>query len=133
MKQPEFKFRRSLTQMSPMQRFLGMDKHMLKSVTKQEIASYWKQRRAVEEEHLSAAIKAAARIRAQNLSEHDYRQFEYSLKENDEIEKEKNSRGKDDNEDIWVRTKDWWKKSEYSYLNQPTSNLVDSPRRRYST
>ena len=38
------------------------------SVTNQEIAMYWRQRSMVEEDHLLAAIKAAARIRARNLS-----------------------------------------------------------------
>lgn len=102
------------------------------SVTKQEIANYWKQRRMVEEDHLSAALKAAARKRAQKFSEHDYQQFEYSLKENDEYEKE-NNKGNGDNEEKRVGIKDWWMKSEYSYLNQPTINLVDNRRRRRST
>ncbi|CAI9763045.1 unnamed protein product [Fraxinus pennsylvanica] len=111
-----------------------MGKRMIKSpsVTKQEIANYWKQRRMVEEDHLSAALKAAARKRAQNFSEHDYQQFEYSLKQNDEYEKE-NNKGIGDNEEMRVGIKDWWMKSEYSYLNQPTINLVDNRRRRYST
>lgn len=38
------------------------------SVTKQEIAKFWRQKRIEEEDHLLAAIKAAACIRACNLS-----------------------------------------------------------------
>lgn len=37
-------------------------------VTNQEIAKYWRQKCMDEEDHLLAAIKAAARIRARNLS-----------------------------------------------------------------
>lgn len=37
------------------------------SVTNQEIAKFWRKKRIVEEDHLLAAIKAAARIRARNL------------------------------------------------------------------
>ena len=38
------------------------------SVTNQEIAKFWRQKRIEEEDHLLAAIKAAARIRAQKLT-----------------------------------------------------------------
>ena len=38
------------------------------SVTKREIAKFWRQKRIVEEDHLLAAIKAAARLRARNLT-----------------------------------------------------------------
>lgn len=38
------------------------------SVTKREIAKFWMQKRIVEEDHLLAAIKAAARLRARNLT-----------------------------------------------------------------
>ena len=38
------------------------------SVTKREIAKFWRQKRIEEEDHLLAAIKAAARLRARNLS-----------------------------------------------------------------
>lgn len=41
---------------------------LVPSVTNQEIARYWKQRRMVEDDHFYAAIKAAARLRARNLS-----------------------------------------------------------------
>lgn len=37
-------------------------------LTNQEIAKYWRQKRMDVEDHLLAAIKAAARIRARNLS-----------------------------------------------------------------
>ncbi|KAA8532026.1 hypothetical protein F0562_006832 [Nyssa sinensis] len=51
------------------------------SVTNQEIAKFWRQKRMEEEDHLLAAIKAAARIRARKLSEDDYKRFVESLKE----------------------------------------------------
>lgn len=38
------------------------------SVTNQEIARFWRQKRIDEEDHLLSAIKAAARIRAQKLT-----------------------------------------------------------------
>ena len=38
------------------------------SVTNQEIAKFWRQKRIEEEDHLLAAIKAAARIRAHKLT-----------------------------------------------------------------
>lgn len=38
------------------------------SVTNKQIARYWNQRRRLEEDHLFAAVKAAARLRARNLS-----------------------------------------------------------------
>ena len=38
------------------------------SVTNREIAKFWRQKRIEKEDHLLAAIKAAARIRARNLS-----------------------------------------------------------------
>lgn len=54
-------------------RYLSFRNRMVKSpvassVTRQEIAYYWKQRRMVEEDHLQAALKAAARVRARNLT-----------------------------------------------------------------
>lgn len=51
----------------PASRFLST-KLTTPSLTKQEIAKYWKQKRKTEEEHFLDAIKAAARIRARNLS-----------------------------------------------------------------
>ncbi|KAL0361013.1 UNVERIFIED_CONTAM: hypothetical protein Sradi_3785800 [Sesamum radiatum] len=100
-------------------RFLSLGKQMVKSlvapsVTQQQIADYWRQRRMIEEDHLSAAIKAAARIRAQKLSENDYLQFEASLEDDENMENEnknknnaKASSKKDENEEIRVGTKDW--------------------------
>lgn len=38
------------------------------SVTNREIARFWRQKRIEEEDHLLAAIKAAARLRARNLT-----------------------------------------------------------------
>lgn len=43
-------------------------KTVTESVTKREISEFWRQKRVDEEDHLLAAIKAAARIRARNLS-----------------------------------------------------------------
>ena len=47
---------------------LWVRKTVTVSVTNQEIAKFWRQKRIEEEEHLLAAIKAAARIRARNPS-----------------------------------------------------------------
>jgi hypothetical protein len=41
-------------------------------VTKQEIAKFWRKKLTEEEDHFLAAIKAAARIRARNLSVRSY-------------------------------------------------------------
>ncbi|CDP01843.1 unnamed protein product [Coffea canephora] len=107
------------------------------SVTNQEIAMYWRQRSMVEEDHLLAAIKAAARIRARNLSEDDYRRFEESLKEDDDG-KEKDTAAesfsqKDEKiKELRVGIKDWWTKSKYAYLNQPVIESMDTPKRRAS-
>ncbi|GFP89879.1 hypothetical protein PHJA_001131700 [Phtheirospermum japonicum] len=57
------------------------------SVTQQVIANYWKQRRMIEEDHLSEAIKTVARIRSRNLSDNDYLDFVHSL----ELEDDENS------------------------------------------
>ncbi|KAG6406875.1 hypothetical protein SASPL_134487 [Salvia splendens] len=85
------------------------------SVTNKQIARYWNQRRRLEEDHLFAAVKAAARLRAQNLSEDDYLRFKESLAV---VEEEKSKS---------AVAKDWWTKSKYAYLNQPAA---DHPRRR---
>ncbi|XP_020554271.1 uncharacterized protein LOC105155578 isoform X3 [Sesamum indicum] len=83
------------------------------SVTKQQIADYWRQRRMIEEDHFSAAIKAAARIRAQKLSqENDYFQFEASLEDDENMENKnkisvKAASKKDENEERRVGIKDW--------------------------
>ncbi|KAJ4714120.1 Big [Melia azedarach] len=50
----------------PLERFWVL-KTATESITKQEIANFWRQKRIDEEEHLLAAIKAAARIRACSL------------------------------------------------------------------
>ena len=42
------------------------------SVTNREIAKFWRQKRMEEEDHLLAALKAAARIRAQKLAVSPY-------------------------------------------------------------
>lgn len=38
------------------------------SITNKQIKKFWRQKQIIEEEHLFAAIKAAARVRARNLS-----------------------------------------------------------------
>uniref|UniRef100_A0A803R113 Uncharacterized protein n=1 Tax=Cannabis sativa TaxID=3483 RepID=A0A803R113_CANSA len=52
----------------PLPMFLWAKKTNPESVTKQEIAMFWRQKRIEEEDHLLAAIKTAAHIRARNLS-----------------------------------------------------------------
>lgn len=115
------------------------------SVTKREIAKFWRQKRIVEEDHLLAAIKAAARLRARNLTEQEYLRFELSLKnegDEDEANKEKvnwavgtNYCGKkvDEDKEVRVGIKDWWTKSKYAYLNQPALASMDPPKKRTST
>ncbi|XWS33913.1 hypothetical protein CRYUN_Cryun22dG0123700 [Craigia yunnanensis] len=109
------------------------------TVTNQEIAKFWRQKRIEEEEHLLAAIKAAARIRARNLSDEDYKYFEESLGDEDNNAKEKTtaptntSKGDEKNNEIRVGIKDWWTKSKYAYLNQPAFEFMDNPKRRAST
>ena len=57
-------------------------KSFTESVTNQEIAKFWRQKRIEEEDHLLAAIKAAARIRAQNLSVRSYdMHFRYQIQQ----------------------------------------------------
>ncbi|KAA8547554.1 hypothetical protein F0562_003983 [Nyssa sinensis] len=105
------------------------------SVTNQEIAKFWSQKHMEEEDHLLAAIKAAARIRACNLSEDDYKRFEESLKEDDN-KKENNATTKTSDEDtteIRVGIKDWWTKSKYAFLNQPAIESMDTNKPRTST
>lgn len=55
-------------------------KTVTESITKQEIARFWMQKRVVEEDHLLAAIKAAARIRARNISVRPYAALSYVIK-----------------------------------------------------
>ena len=38
------------------------------SITNKQIKKFWRQKQIIEEEHIFAAIKAAARVRARNLS-----------------------------------------------------------------
>ncbi|GAV62199.1 hypothetical protein CFOL_v3_05723 [Cephalotus follicularis] len=106
------------------------------SVTNREIAKFWRQKRIEEEDHLLAAIKAAARIRARSLSiqEEDYKRFEESLKDED---KEKSSAATNcsnnyENSEVHVGIKDWWTKSKYAYLNQPAIECMEPPKRRSS-
>ncbi|OIV94864.1 hypothetical protein TanjilG_22061 [Lupinus angustifolius] len=114
------------------------------SVTKREIAKFWKQKKIEEEDHLFAAIKAAARIRARNLSDQEYMSFILSLNTyndedgpKEEIEKrvaEANHCNKDEmDKEIRVGIKDWWTKSKYAYLNQPNIDYMDPPKKRTST
>ncbi|XP_075496652.1 uncharacterized protein LOC142533687 [Primulina tabacum] len=104
------------------------------SVTNREIANFWNQRRLVEEDHLYAALKAAARIRTRNLTYDEYLQFEESLEEKREVEFEmgtKISGEKYEHKGIpRVGIKDWWTKSKYAYLNEP---VTENPRLRSST
>ncbi|XP_061346108.1 uncharacterized protein LOC133291793 [Gastrolobium bilobum] len=116
------------------------------SVTKREIAKFWRQKQIEEEDHLLAAIKSAARLRARNLTEQEYRSFEFSLRTHDTDEddpKEErvkrvvgtNDCCKKDTKDKEVRVgiKDWWTKSKYAYLNQPAVDSMDPPKKRTST
>ncbi|XP_057966150.1 uncharacterized protein LOC131156463 [Malania oleifera] len=120
----------------PLPKFWVAKKPVVKSVTNQEIAQFWRQRHMDEEDHLLAAIKAAARIRAQNLKEDDYRHFEEFLKDYDisgknSVTATTNCCSKKD--ELHVGIKDWWTKSKYAYLNQPTIESMDIPKRRTIT
>ncbi|XP_055803146.1 uncharacterized protein LOC129872252 [Solanum dulcamara] len=113
----------------PASRFLST-KLTTPSLTKQEIAKYWKQKRKTEEEHFLDAIKAAARIRARNLSAEEYNHFLYSLKvDDDNMENEmvpKNISEINENmKEKRVGIKDWWTKSKYAYLNQPALKSME--------
>ncbi|XP_010514717.1 PREDICTED: uncharacterized protein LOC104790631 [Camelina sativa] len=93
------------------------------SITNKQIKNFWKQKQIIEEDHLFSAIKAAARVRARNLSDEDYKRFEESLLDMEE-------RGTEDHQGL----KDWWTKSKYAYLNQPAIGSADSlKRKRFST
>ncbi|XP_030523939.1 uncharacterized protein LOC115736386 [Rhodamnia argentea] len=108
------------------------------SVTNREIARFWRQKRIEEEDHLLAAIKAAARVRARKLSEDDYKRFVESLDDVNGNAKENNaavaashmmwSHAKEEKE-VRIGIKDWWTKSKYAYLNQPALKSMDHPRR----
>ncbi|XP_068342753.1 uncharacterized protein [Pyrus communis] len=122
----------------PLPRFWDK-KAVPESVTKQEIARFWCQKRINEEEHLLAAIKAAACIRALNLSEEDYRRFKESLNNDGKDDKDSSSAANDSNKkasdnEIRVGIKDWWTKSKHAYFNQPAiESSVDPPKRMTST
>ncbi|XP_051149924.1 uncharacterized protein LOC127264434 [Andrographis paniculata] len=106
------------------------------SVTNLEISRYWKQKRLTEEDHLYAAIKAAARVRARNLSDDDHLRFECYLKESDGHRDDKHIStmlGIDDNKELMVGIKDWWTKSKYAYLNEPAMMFLDKPGQRNCT
>ncbi|KAF7129656.1 hypothetical protein RHSIM_Rhsim10G0205800 [Rhododendron simsii] len=111
------------------------------SVTNQEIARFWRQKRIDEEDHLLSAIKAAARIRARELTEEDYKLFEEALKEDQESKEDgaaafattANSSNTDEiSKELRVGIKDWWTKSKYAYLNQPAIESMDLPKHRTS-
>lgn len=109
-----------------------------RSVTKEEIEKFWRRKKIEEEDHLLAAIKAAARIRARNLSEEEYRRFEESLEEDPKSNKENEDESSkieenDHSKEIRVGIKDWWTKSKYAYLNQPAIQSMDPPKRNTST
>ncbi|KAM5546889.1 hypothetical protein ABKV19_001416 [Rosa sericea] len=118
----------------PFPRFLA-NQIVVESVTKREIARFWTQKHINEEEHLLAAIKAAARIRARKLSEEDYRSFEESLNDEDNYGKDSDGAVKtnENNDEIRVGIKDWWTKNKYAYLNQPDTDSKEPPKRRSST
>ncbi|XP_020217402.1 uncharacterized protein LOC109800895 [Cajanus cajan] len=114
------------------------------SVTNREIAKFWRQKRIEEEDHLLAAIKAAARLRARTLTEQEYQRFEFSLMIDhtyDETEKETVKRIVGTNvycktvamdKEVRVGIKDWWTKSKYAYLNEPAIDSMDSAKKRSS-
>ncbi|KAI3415140.1 uncharacterized protein J3R85_015456 [Psidium guajava] len=106
------------------------------SVTNREIARFWRQKRIEEEDHLLAAIKAAARVRAQKLSEDDYRRFIEFLEDANGDAKENNAAASNimqshaaEEKEVRIGIKDWWTKSKYAYLNQPALESMDRPRR----
>ncbi|KAL6993386.1 hypothetical protein U1Q18_011502 [Sarracenia purpurea var. burkii] len=108
------------------------------SVTNQEIAKFWRRKRMEEEDHHLAAIKAAARIRARNLTANEYRRFEDSLEDDCGSKESKatpdfSSTKDENNKELRVGIKDWWTKSKYAYLNQPAIETMDAPKRRAST
>ncbi|KAJ8764483.1 hypothetical protein K2173_006223 [Erythroxylum novogranatense] len=121
----------------PLPRF-WVRKNVTQSVTNQEIAKFWRQKCIEEEDHLLAAIKAAARIRARKLTEDEYMQFEESLKNDEGGIKESNSTAiinkseLNNKDEVRVGIKDWWTKSKYAYLNQPAVGSMEPPKRRAS-
>ncbi|CAJ1930528.1 unnamed protein product [Sphenostylis stenocarpa] len=115
------------------------------SVTNREIARFWRKKRIEEEDHLLAAIKAAARLRARTLTEQEYERFELSLKNDNDYDETKKEAlqwnvGTNDycktmakDQEVRVGIKDWWTKSKYAYLNQPAIDSMDLPKKRSST
>ncbi|CAL9130392.1 unnamed protein product [Musa acuminata var. zebrina] len=91
----------------------------VRSSTRDEIDRYWRMRRMIEEDHLLFAQKAAARIRAKALKEEDHRRFEELLQKMMEEEEEQTGGG-GGNKELPIGIKDWWTRSKYAYLNQPT-------------
>ncbi|KAK7406863.1 hypothetical protein VNO78_08497 [Psophocarpus tetragonolobus] len=115
------------------------------SVTNREIAMFWRQKRIEEEDHLLAAIKAAARIRSRTLTGEEYERFELSLKIDDDYDETKKETLKwivgtnnvycktvANDKEVRVGIKDWWTKSKYAYLNQPVIDSMDPPKKRTS-
>ncbi|MED6114384.1 hypothetical protein PIB30_079723 [Stylosanthes scabra] len=110
----------------PLPKFRGFTRPRAeKSVTNREIARFWRQKRIEEEDHLLAAIKAAARLRARNLSEEDYLSFELSLRDDSDEDDTKKEIFKGKDKEVRVGIKDWWTKSKYAYLNQPAIDSMD--------
>ncbi|KAL9356861.1 hypothetical protein Peur_050114 [Populus x canadensis] len=114
---------------SHLQRFWARKSAVGESVTKQEIAEFWRQKLVEEQDHLLYAIKAAARLRAHNLSEDDYKLFEESLKDDDDIKENKSTEyGK--NSEMRLGINDCrWTKSKYAHLNQPAIESLDPPKK----
>ncbi|WOL07329.1 hypothetical protein Cni_G16069 [Canna indica] len=101
---------------------------VVRSVTRDEINQYWQIKRMDEEDHLLAAEKAAARIRAKALKEDDYRRFEESLKETEDGDRKKGeltTADRSDDKELWIGIKDWWTKSKFAYLNQPAIKSME--------
>ncbi|KAL4186611.1 hypothetical protein AMTRI_Chr09g34800 [Amborella trichopoda] len=90
------------------------------SITRAEIERFWRRKRMLEEEHLMAAMKAAARIKARTLMEEEYKHFEESL---DSMI--------NNNPKQVVGIKDWWTRSRFAYLNQPPLQYMDPPKNSY--
>nr|XP_010943471.1 protein PRRC2A [Elaeis guineensis] len=112
---------------------------MVKSVTRDEIDMFWRRKRMEEEDHLLAAQKAAARIRAKALKEEDYKRFEESLREatmdcDEKGDGGKEASGGDNKEELRMGIKDWWTKSKYAYLNQPAiKSMAESAALKHAT
>ncbi|KAM0938684.1 hypothetical protein DsansV1_C22g0170631 [Dioscorea sansibarensis] len=97
---------------------------MKKSITLDQIHEFWQRKRLEEEEHLLAAQKSAARIRARSLTR-EYKIFEERLMRSFGDEDEKGEPDGDDDKDLPPGIKDWWTKSKYAYLNQPAIKYME--------